>query len=107
MSAPPVETARRAATSRATLGVFALLLAAWAGFAAGVAPGELFFPLFPAFAAAFFLDTVAYNQLGLRAPWLFYPLAFACLYAEAVCVGWVVRRVRTRGESTGDRPEDA
>jgi hypothetical protein len=107
MSASPVEALRRAATSRATLGAFALFLAAWAAFAAGVAPGELFFPLFPAFAAAFFLDTVAHNQFGLRASWLFYPLAFASLYAEAACVGWVVSRIRTRGEAAGDRPGDA
>ncbi|RYJ14928.1 hypothetical protein ELS19_13825 [Halogeometricum borinquense] len=96
---------RHAATSRTSLAVFALLLLMWGGFEARVAPGELFFPLFPAFAVAFFFDTVAYNQLGLRLPWLFYPLGTLFLYVEAVLVGGIVRWVRGRNGAS-NRPDD-
>lgn len=100
---------RDAVTDRLTLGIAAVLLAMWVGFDAGVGPGELYAPLFPALAAAFFLDTVAYNQFGLRLPWLFYALGVVCLYAEAACLGaavrWVRRRRRRRRPS--DRSERA
>jgi hypothetical protein len=89
-----VRSVRAATTSRTSLVVFGLLLAMWVGFRASIAPGGLFFALFPAFGLAFFLDTVAYNQLGLRLPWLMSVLTGVCLYVEAVCLGAFVRWVR-------------
>ena len=99
-------TLREAARSRASVALFVAFLVMWGvGFETELAPPELFFPLFPAAVAAFFLDTVAYNQLGLRVPWLFYPLLVVCLYAEAVLLVALARWIRRRGTRAAERFE--
>lgn len=86
--------ARRLATAPETLVTFAVLLSAWAGGATGLLPTVVWVVDFPALAVAFFLDTLAYNEFGVRENAVFYPALGVSLYLEALLVAAALRWVR-------------
>ncbi|ELZ77121.1 hypothetical protein DEQ92_01740 [Haloferax sp. Atlit-6N] len=92
----------RLATDRATVAVFAVLAAAWAVGFFGVLPKEIWFVDFPALVAAFFFDTLAANEFGVRETATFYPALAVFGYLQAMLVVAVVRVLRTRLAGVGE-----
>ncbi|ELZ91184.1 hypothetical protein C440_12759 [Haloferax mucosum ATCC BAA-1512] len=100
-----IRRARRVATASETVVAFALLAVAWVGGFVGILPKEVWILNAPALAVAFFLDTLAFNEFGIRARTVFYPALVVFGYAEAMVVGAVVRwgrRVSRRSRTETD-----
>jgi len=92
----------RLATARATLAVFAALAVVWAVGFVGVVPIEIWVLDFPALAAAFFFDTLAANEFGVRETVVFYPALAVFGYLEAMLVVAVARWLRGRFLEPGE-----
>lgn len=86
----------RLASAPETLATFAVLVLAWGAGFVGVLPKEVWVVDFPALAVAFVLDTLAFNEFGVRANSVFYPALAVSLYLEAMVVGALVRWGRRR-----------
>jgi hypothetical protein len=94
-----VAAAGRLAVARETLAVFVVLVVAWATGFYDVLPKEVWVVDFPALAAAYFLDTLAFNEFGIRENAVFYPALAVFVYLEAMVVASILRmRRRQRGE---------
>ncbi|WP_148413529.1 hypothetical protein [Haloferax sp. KTX1] len=92
----------RLATDRATLAVFAVLAAAWAVGFFGVVPIEIWVLDYPALVAAFFFDTLAANEFGVRETAMFYPTLAVFGYLQAMAVVAVARGLRRRFVESGE-----
>ncbi len=79
------------ATAPETVAAFALFVLAWGAGFAGILPIEVWVIDFPALALAFFLDTLAFNEFGIRENSVFYPALAVAMYLEAMLVGAVIR----------------
>ncbi|ELZ86004.1 hypothetical protein C453_09313 [Haloferax elongans ATCC BAA-1513] len=84
----------RVAVAPETIVTFAVLALAWLLGFVGVLPQEVWVVDFPALAVAFFLDTLAYNEFGIRENTVFYPALALFGYLEAIVVGAVIRWLR-------------
>ncbi|ELZ82201.1 hypothetical protein KU306_11690 [Haloferax larsenii] len=84
----------RVAVAPETIVAFAVLALAWLLGFVGALPKEVWVVDFPALAVAFFLDTLAYNEFGVRANTVFYPALALVGYLEAMVVGAVIRLLR-------------
>ncbi|POG54812.1 hypothetical protein [Haloferax marisrubri] len=92
----------RLATTRATVAVFAGLAAVWAVGFFGVVPIEIWVVDYPALVAAFFFDTLAANEFGVRETATFYPALAVFGYLQAMLVVAVARVLRGRFVGVGE-----
>jgi len=92
----------RLATDRTTLAVFAALAAVWAVGFFGVVPIEIWVVDYPALVAAFFFDTLAANEFGVRETAIFYPALAVFGYLQAMLVVTVARALRRRFVESGE-----
>ncbi|WP_115891260.1 hypothetical protein [Haloferax sp. Atlit-48N] len=95
----------RLATDRATVAVFAALAAVWAVGFVGVVPREIWVVDYPALVAAFFFDTLAANEFGVRETAVFYPALAVFGYLQAMVFVAAGRVLRTRLVGVGERRE--
>ncbi|KAB1194397.1 hypothetical protein GJR96_13490 [Haloferax sp. MBLA0076] len=86
----------RLATAPETLAVFVVLVLAWGAGFVGVLPKEVWIVDFPALAAAFFLDTLAFNEFGVGENTVFYSALVVFGYVQAMLVATGVRVLRRR-----------
>ncbi|MFC7203723.1 hypothetical protein ACFQJC_09365 [Haloferax namakaokahaiae] len=86
----------RVVTARETLVLFVLLVLVWALGFYELVPIEIWVIDFPALVAAFFLDTLASNEFGIRENSVFYPALVVCLYLQALVLVAGVRWLRSR-----------
>ena len=84
----------RVAVAPETIIAFAVLAFAWLLGFVGVLPKEVWVVDFPALAVAFVLDTLAYNEFGVRENTVFYPALALFGYLEAMVAGAVIRWLR-------------
>jgi hypothetical protein len=88
----------RVVAARETLGLFGLFVFVWLLGFYDITPREIWVVDFPALVAAFFLDTLAFNEFGIRENSVFYPALVVFLYLQAVVlvagVRWFWSRVK-------------
>ncbi len=86
------------ATARETLALFLLFGAVWLVGFYDVLPKEIWIIDFPALVAAFFLDTLAFNEFGIQGNVVFYLMLVVSLSLQAVVLMAGVRLFRNRLE---------
>ncbi|KTG10642.1 hypothetical protein AUR64_08235 [Haloprofundus marisrubri] len=83
----------RDAFDAATLSLFGVFVALLVLNRVGVAADAVLYVTFPAYAVAFFLDTLLFNEFGVPAYTFFFALWALFAYLEATVVVAVLRRV--------------